>query len=226
MKWVLISFFFINSTLGQSVNWDEFSSTVGIEVFKTSSKSVCSGVLLTPNLVLTAAHCLEDIQSARVTIHSEISPASLWYKATNFISHPDYIGNLPGESIDIGLILLEGPIYTESLPRRANYRFNVVCERIGYGARKGKNLRTWQDSFPREITGTSLMVKDEYGQLGDSGGPVYQRQDDILKLIGVHTGRQLKDDGSVRDVSYVQLLTDEVWFWILKTIETRKLSSK
>jgi len=216
--WILI-FLSLNLVRGVELDWNEFQGSVGIELYRSGSKSICSGVLIRPQVVLTAAHCTENLMWARVTTQSELEGANDWVKVENFISHPAYKGNIPGESVDIGLMYLESPIHVPLL-KRANYKLNLQCERIGFGLRAGVNRRTWQTSFPENLLGTSLRVKDEFGVVGDSGGPVYQRQIGELKLVGVHTGRQLDDGGTMLDISYVQLLTDEIWHWVLENIKS------
>jgi V8-like Glu-specific endopeptidase len=175
--------------------------------------------MIRPQVVLTAAHCLEGMLRARVTHDSQLAPTSYWINSYDYHNHPDYVGNRPGESVDIGLIFLDRPSLNLTFPRRISYSLGVMCERIGYGMRGGSNARTWQNSYPENLLGTALRLKDEFGVVGDSGGPVYQRRNGELVLIGVHTGRQVLADGTMLDVSYVQLLTDEIWQWVLNTIE-------
>lgn len=216
--WILL-ILSLNLVRGVELEWNDFQSSVGIELFKTKSKSFCSGVLIRSQVVLTAAHCLENLVGAQSTIEAQVNGQTEWVKISRFQTHPLYRGNIPGESVDVGLMYLDTPVEDITFPKRVNYKLFETCERIGYGIRKGVNRRTWQTSFPENLLGTSLRVKDEYGVVGDSGGPVYQRVNGELRLIGVHTGRQLGVDGAIMDISYVQLLTDDIWHWVLTTIK-------
>lgn len=216
--WILLMLSF-GLARGVELEWTDFQGSVGIQLYRSGSQSICSGVLIRPQVILTAAHCTEGLSGALVTIEAEIGPGTHWTKVQSFMSHPKYRGNIPGESVDVGLMFLETSIDVV-YPKRTNYQLNQMCERIGFGQRAGKNLRTWQTSFPENLLGTSLRVKDEFGVVGDSGGPVYQREEGELKLIGVHTGRQLGVGGAMLDISYVQLLTDDIWHWVLTTIKT------
>jgi V8-like Glu-specific endopeptidase len=196
------------------MDWDDFSATAGIELEKNTGRSVCTGVLLAPKVVLTAAHCLVDLVAARVSNEEAMNQAQTWHVAREWQMHPNYRGNLPGQSVDVGLIFLATPLLDVAYATYAPYRMGEICERVGFGERSGRNVRTWLTAFPQALQGTSLKVQDAYGRLGDSGGPVYQNHTDGLRLIGVHTGREYGQQGRLNDVSFVQLLTPEIWAWV------------
>src|SRR5436190_4403684 len=81
---------------------------------------ICSGTLITPNVVLTAGHCtffFEDQSSLDIVFTLDPSPTatSTVYDATAFYTHPDYVDRLNGNSkcglygqctTDIGLVEL------------------------------------------------------------------------------------------------------------------------
>lgn len=198
----------------KNMNWDDFNATVGIEVKKLSSQTVCTGVLIRPQVILTAAHCLVGLKSSRVTTEEAMGEATQWVETVRSVMHPDYEGNTPGQSVDVGLLYLARPIVGVKYALHGNFDMTHQCERIGYGGRKGKNVRTWLTSFPQMTQGTSLRVQDALGVLGDSGGPVYQNLPDGMRLIGVHTGREYGWGGHLNDVSFVQILTPEIWSWV------------
>ena len=195
------------------MDWDKYRSAVGIQVTKSKFTIVCSGVLLRPDVVLTAAHCLVDYRSARVTTSHTIEEAQDWADVREAVIHPDYQGNKPGESIDLGIMFLRTPIEGVECAVRGRFHRHVDVERLGYGGRDGKNVRTWITAKPRKVFGSYARVVDGLGVVGDSGGPVFQQFEAGMRLVGIHTGRQMKRN-ELLEVSYMQILTDEVWAWV------------
>lgn len=199
----------------QQVNWSEFSQTVGISVEKSGGRTMCSGILLTSRVVLTAAHCVDGYLSARVTTERRIDvPADAFVDVERAQMHPGYRGNLPGGSVDVGLFFLATPILGPE-PLIGELDPRLPFERIGFGGRNGSNVRTWILSFYEGTFGAYLRARDELGVLGDSGGPVFQRHPtEGLRLIGIHTGREIDATGALTAISYVQPLDAEVRAWL------------
>ncbi|MBY0516784.1 MAG: S1 family peptidase [Bacteriovoracaceae bacterium] len=199
----------------KAVDWNEFNTSVGILVQKAGGVSTCSGVLLSPTVVLTAAHCVDGFISAKVSNSENLSTSLSYTGVKRGEMHPGYRGNLPGGSIDVGLFHLEAP-YPLNLnyPKISDVNELLPFERIGYGGRSGRNVRTWVDSVFQVWFGSYIKVTDKLGVLGDSGGPVYQRQNNVLKLIGVHTGRVIGMSGNLESTSFVQPLGKKEMDWI------------
>lgn len=202
----------------QSLDFDKYNSSVGLFVTKNDrTRSVCTGVLINPSIVLTAAHCLVDLKRIRVTTDFEMARTSRKMLSTNWIIHPDYLGNdlKSGGSIDFGLIVLTHSVKMKlNFPELSNAQFSLPFERIGYGLRNDANKRTFIMTQFNAFFAHYISVKDEFGMPGDSGGPVYQTINNQLKLVGVHTGRQVDAEGVLKNISYMQLIDQNVIDWI------------
>mgnify|MGYP003392989908 CR=1 FL=1 len=196
------------------MKWKDYAASVGISVKKPMFTTTCTGILLTPNVVLTAAHCVDDFISAQVTTAPRLADGVLAHEVVRGVMHPGYKGNVVGKSVDLGLFFLATPIKTDfEAPILAAVNPKLRFERIGYGIRNGRNVRTWVTSFFQKWFGGHVKTTDEHGMGGDSGGPVFQRQPSGLRLVGVHTGREVRG-GKLAQSSYIQTLGESEITWI------------
>lgn len=215
-----------------NVDFNDFNATVGIVIKKPKLRTVCSGILLNPKVVLTAAHCLHELTGADIVAKKEISPREfagltlIKHKAVAWRVHPQFDPEV-ASSVDVGLIFLDKP-FSSSL----NYPFliepefkimtNLALERIGYGKREGVNKRTWITTGVLSALFGYIKTDDQYGMGGDSGGPLFLRMD-RLYLLGLHTGRDRDADKKQLNASFAISLTNtDIQNWIQKEISNYK----
>lgn len=171
------------------INWNRFSSSLIIETKRGDSTYTSSAVAIGRNMLLTAAHSVDCIDSGDVYLQD--SGKSIRFKKS--IIHPGYNPNKSFYLNDIAIIVLEhnlpNNIYIEELDNDIDFKTGEELQRIGFGLRSNQNLKTW--TTPKFEGNTNqnlnLILKDFNSVIGDSGGPIYKKNNDKLNLVGIHS---------------------------------------
>jgi secreted trypsin-like serine protease len=174
---------------------------------KVTSHSTCTATLISPTVMLTAAHCnvanklYTDV--AFVTQPDRTSPYNTkqWVGAT-FINHPLWNGDITAGH-DIAVLILNRPVYTAAIKRGPTPAVNTIVKAVGYGVSvldgqtTGVGVGT-KRHLNLEITGVSGTHSSggfEGSNVcnGDSGGPVLQNGrvvgvNDYVDAPGCHGG--------------------------------------
>lgn len=172
--------------------------------------SGCSGMLIAPKLVLTAAHCLFSLKrkgapkSVRVmpgrrdrrTLPYGAFPASHWYLPHAFVHGPDRVVN------DWGVIVLRNPVpMKEFIKMRA-----ATDDELARLARTGKITiagypadrpvgTMWRHSETlRRVTPKRFLYSVDTCP-GHSGSAIFARLASGVRIIGVHTAGILDEQG-------------------------------
>ena len=183
------------STYASTVDWSEFSASALIETSRASGVFTCSGVALSPRVVLTAAHCVEHADSVRVSFDLTYDPVQGGFINVvpgSYALHPLYNPALSLYAHDLAVLTLSvsapSSIRIQRLPPSSfRLRSGDQLERVGFGSREGTNRRTWMNAILRSFGAGNLLTQDELAVQGDSGGPVYYRDGNTIYLVATHS---------------------------------------
>lgn len=196
---------------------DEKDITVRSTVSLLAAGALCTGTIIGPNQVVTAAHC---IKGSDVTIGFGASKTPIpGVRVIGARAHPAWGDGKADQTHDIGMIIFEGqlpghlgPVAISPLTGISNGAATILA---GYGVTGESNsdsgtLRKVAATI-KSFNGGSKEFDMQEGMgvgscYGDSGGPAYIQSGGQLTVIGATSRGQNCDsgDGVYTDVRYYQ----------------------
>ncbi len=207
---------------GYDCDEDKFPDAVLILMGSGDSFSRrCSGTLIAPDVVLTAAHCVSDVTARYFVTQQADLPYGLALMktdkgryASHILAHPKYKTSLT-ERADIGLIFLKSPLpgTPAQIADTKQLRFLTTGNALflaGWGKRQTGSAQTGTEQTPKKQCAVSIIdevtaEKIQVGKsgitprkcFGDSGGGSYLFDYRLQKyiLIGLSSHGSIGDDG-------------------------------
>jgi secreted trypsin-like serine protease len=143
---------------------------------------LCSGVLVAPTVVVTAAHCFAaDGERVSVTFDATADPARSSFTAGRAVVDPAY-GSDKRDPHDLAVVLLAAPVSPTParLPSAGEVARSAPGDvvNVGYGYQSAKDavydgVRRWSTSQVAKVDAATISLKLRDGGVcfGDSGGP-------------------------------------------------------
>lgn len=164
-------------------------------------QAFCSGALIAPKVVLTAAHCLHEdfvgalpISELRVFFGADVAGAGTFVEVTEVRLHPDFAGDVPGrQEDDVAIVHLAMEAPVDPMPLGEAPKKGADLTVVGFGRTAADVAQTGVKrtgaSRISQVTPRLLVMKPEPGGtcLGDSGGPALARIDGVEVVVGLHT---------------------------------------
>jgi secreted trypsin-like serine protease len=186
------------------------TSVVGIIVFGVDPNNdhECTGTVVSPHVVLTAAHCLDPaiggaVDHVAIFLGTDLNDPVQAADPTNFAAvattmmDPKFSASLATPAHDLGLVVAAQPLALapEALNRSSLGQGDVAESVVAVGF--GQVSSDTTTAGPRRsIDANIFSVDDEHITLedvlceGDSGGPTFRTKDGQRYVIGVHSFTQ------------------------------------
>ena len=201
---------------------DGFYNAIGrVNVARFARKSACTGTLITPNQVITAAHCVHSARTGKLadpdTIHFVAGKRHDKHVAHSTVKEVRLLPNFVFKTVpdkaflatDVAVLILKKPMQLETPPITAPLqKKNLPLAHILY-SKDRPTLPAIDETCRLRGGNPQLWQTDCDTNFGGSGGPVFERGDDGLTMIGVMVGiLPQKASFMVPVTSFVDLLGD------------------
>jgi secreted trypsin-like serine protease len=149
----------------------------------------CSGVMVTPTRVLTAAHCMPAGTQQMAAVQWKSDGNRSFVYATTWVAHPGYTSNGEGLQNDVGVVTLKSGMSNPTMPLL-----------VSSASKKGDEvfIAGWGDPGQTLAVGYARITKVTESHIGyvytgqasntcsgDSGGPAYRAIGGPAGVVGI-----------------------------------------
>jgi V8-like Glu-specific endopeptidase len=178
--------------LSKIEDWAQFNSSLLIEVTRPNGVFTCTGVAVSDQIVITAAHCLDgDVKKVRVFTQENYDPKQSSLEIAQFNIHPEYRPKNSRYQHDLAKIKLKEkiPAGIRLFPIFVGKTILGNLYRFGFGERNKKNVRTVITPTFRRLNDYEGVVElnDLFSYSGDSGGPIYIHNGPDIHILAIHS---------------------------------------
>lgn len=187
--------------ISHTEDWKHYNSSLLIEVTRPKGVFTCTGVAVSKDLIVTAAHCLEgNVVNVRVFLqdHYDAKLPSLPIKGYKL--HPQYNPSTSRFKADLAKIDLKNPLPDdiEIHPIYRGTRISGKILRFGFGGRNNQNIRTVTNPNLRNVNLKDEVIElnDEFSKSGDSGGPIFMDNGKNISILAIHSTFSFGPEGN------------------------------
>lgn len=173
-------------------DFERFNSSLLIEVTRPNGVFTCTGVAISKEVIVTAAHCLDGIvKGVRIFTQASYDPKQTSLAIKDFTIHPNYNPKNSRYKSDLAKIVMKEPLpaFIKLYPIYEGKVVSGQLYRFGFGGRDKKNIRTVITPTFRRINFEEEVIElnDQFSKSGDSGGPIFMQNGNDVSILAVHS---------------------------------------